>query len=213
MVIAIDTETELIRPGCLAPPLVCVSYCMSNGGTHSVNAAYLMRRSEGHVAHQSEPLLEKALLSWFSDGDEIVGQNFAYDAAVLMARFPELTEPIFKAYDEGRIRDTKIREQLLDIADGRYRGYTDPKTGEWVKRGYSLEELAKRYLGRDLDKANSWRLRYGELIRVPLQAWPQEAIDYARTDAEVTLAVYEAQEAERVADEQRRVRRARSRCT
>lgn len=195
MVIAIDTETELIRPGVLAPPLVCVSYCPTGS-------------TSGDVFHQSDAHLEAALRRAFEH--TIVGQNFAYDAAVLMARFPALTEPIFRAYEEGRIRDTKIREQLLDIADGRYRGYTDPATREWIKRGYSLEDLAFRYLGRNLDKANSWRLRYGELIRVPLQAWPSDAIDYARTDAEVTLAVYEEQEkrADLLRDEPRQVRAA-----
>lgn len=60
----------------------------------------------------------------------------------------------------------------------------DGGRGVQVKSG--LGDLIWRYLGIDLsaDKkgADSWRLRYGELIGVPIAEWPPEALRYALED-------------------------------
>lgn len=61
------------------------------------------------------------------------------------------------------------------------------------KRRASMEAIAWRRLGLDLaaDKgADSWRLRYGELIPLPLSQWPEEAQTYAKRDASLTLAAW-----------------------
>ncbi|MEG7784113.1 hypothetical protein, partial [Listeria monocytogenes] len=68
----------------------------------------------------------------------LVGQNIAYDAAVLCAEFPTLLPLWFTAYEQGRILDTKLREQLIDIASvGRTKG---------GKGAYGLENLVKTRL-------------------------------------------------------------------
>jgi hypothetical protein len=101
MPIAIDTETAKIIPGNLCPDLACVSwYDGEKGGlVHARDASAFMHR-----------LLDS--------GEIIIGHNIAYDVAVLCNHDPTLMPKFFKAYDENRIRDTQIREILLDIAKG-----------------------------------------------------------------------------------------------
>jgi hypothetical protein len=123
-----------------------------------------------------------------------VGQNVAYDFGVMAAEAPDLLPLIFQAYAEDRVTDTMIRQQLADIADGKFRGYADSK-GVWRKRDYSLAALSSRLLGVTLEK-DEWRLKYGELRGVPIEAWPEGAREYPRKDAETTRDVYLVQEAQ-----------------
>ena len=189
--VAFDTETHLIAPGLLTPKLVCVSYATPYRLGEDGIATYL------HDRYTGTDLVE----SWLMDEDTVlVGHNVAYDLGVLCARRPELLPLVFDAMDAGRIRDTKIRQELLDIASGRStrNGATFAlRNGEWVKAAYSLAGLAGHYLGKDrfAEKTDSdaWRLRYAELEDVPLEQWPVEAVRYAKEDAEDTLAIFIAQ--------------------
>ncbi len=182
--VAFDTETHLIAPGLLTPKLVCVSVAFDN-------EVQLYDRFTG--TNVVEDLLQKPDVV-------LVGHNVAYDLGVLCARRPELLPLVFDAMDAGRIRDTKIRQELLDIASGRStrNGATFAlRNGEWVKAAYSLAGLAGHYLGKDrfAEKTDSdaWRLRYAELEDVPVDQWPVEAVRYAKEDAEDTLAIFLAQ--------------------
>lgn len=171
--VSIDTETALIQPGLLAPPIACLS--VSSDTFDAV-----------HVDNYSERLREL-----FASYDIVVGQNIAYDFGVLAAHDPGLLPDIFELYDEGRVRDTKINEQLIDIAQGKLKGgYSGD---EWVAKGYSLKDLAKLYFKKDLDKTTH-RLGFGDLIGVPLEQWPAGAEDYAKEDAVVTRQIYLAQQ-------------------
>jgi hypothetical protein len=183
-VVAFDTETHLIQPGLLTPKLVCVSVAYGDDGDVA-----LFDRFKG--TNYMELLLHP------EGGIHLVGHNVAYDLGVLVARRPELIPVVFQAYEQGRIWDTKIRQELLDIASGRSvrNGATFAlRNGEWVKAGYSLAGLAGHYLGKDrfAEKTDSdaWRLRYAELEDVPLDQWPVEATHYAKEDAEDTLAIF-----------------------
>lgn len=182
---ALDTETALIAKGLLAPPLVCVSM-----------ASYDAPSGDPLLYHQSDPNLEEVLYDSLSGevNEQLVGQNIAYDMGVLCARFPDLIPVVFDAYENDRITDTMLRDKLQHIAIGTYRGYFDQE-GEWVEFKYSLEALALRRLGRQLDK-NTWRLRYGELINVPVWQWDPGARKYAEDDAVATLDVWRDQQAE-----------------
>jgi hypothetical protein len=157
-VIAFDTETCLIRPAQMAPPLVCVTWQESG--------------KPACIEHHST--VEPRLRAWLQDPDVLlVGHNVAFDLAVVCERFPHLVDLIFAAYRAGRITDTMIRQQLLDIAAGVYRGRVDAK-GRRVSYEYSLEALAKRCAGMILAK-DGWRLSYSEFIDVPLNKWPVRA--------------------------------------
>jgi len=103
---------------------------------------------------------------------------------VVMRHAPELTNIIFELYRSGRVRDTKIREELYDIRNNKL--HTKKKRG--------LKDLAARYLGVQMVKGeDSWQLRYGELIDVPISQWPHDAVQYALNDARYTLEVFNAQ--------------------
>lgn len=176
--VALDTETELIKPGCLAPPLVCVSMALAKDDYE------LFHRTE------SRPVVEAALESDLL----IVGDNVAFDFCVFAAKWPDLLPLIFEVYAADRVSDTELREKLNHIAMGVYRGF-DRTDGDWEKLNYSLADLARRHLGIDLEKGEGgWQLRFGELMDVPIDWWPEEARDYAVGDVVATLGVWQKQE-------------------
>ena len=87
-----------------------------------------------------------------------------------------------------------IAEQMLDIAQGLLRMQWDDEKMEWkANKSYALGSLSHRYLGWQEYKKDSWRLRYGELIDVPIGEWPEEAIEYPKKDADATLRIALAQ--------------------
>lgn len=181
--LALDTETALIAAGLLAPPLA-----VSATADSLTNATGLWSPCDpADAATVAEYLATRC----------IVGANFAYDAGVYMAHDPGLIPVILDAYDAGRVRDVQHDQRLLDIAAGHLDGYTytDAKGKKTtVKYYYSLDALNTRYGFDSLDK-DTWRLRYGEFIGVPLSQWPAGALDYPAQDAIATLQVHFAQDA------------------
>jgi len=164
-----DTETFLIRPGRNAPELVCAT-TPDRGIMHGHFDAAKIERWLGDALENKNTL--------------IVGHNIAFDMGVMAARFPDLLPAIWAAYDADRITDTMIRQALLDTASGHFRTQ---------KR--SLADCARRHGLAELDKgADSWRLRYRELIGVPLAQWPEAALHYAIEDAVTTDRIFELQE-------------------
>lgn len=174
-----DTETCLIRPGLLAPPLVCVSYARFD--FHGDIERGLIHWSE------AEPFLERALQ------EPSTLANAPYDLAVAGVQFPKLMPLIFDALEAGLIHDVLLRQKLLDIAYGRYRGYWT-KSGHFVQHFYSLDALSKRFLKLKLEKDGGWRLRYAELRDLPCEEWPEAAKEYAIKDAVCTLGVHVCQD-------------------
>ncbi len=168
-VTAFDTETARFGLGLMAPPLACLSYDTGSG-------PQLLDARDGTAWFKTQ-LAAKGLL---------VGQNISYDLGVLMARDASTIVPTFVALDADRISDTRLRDQLLAIADGTFD----------LKR-FSLKDIASRRLGLDMEKGEV-RVTFGKLRNVPLAQWPAEYQDYARKDAAVTLAVWQKQEPERV---------------
>ena len=178
-VVAIDTETYLITPGILAPPLVCVSFA-TQAADGSVNPPGLLAREAG--LDFVEGLL--------ADEDiHLAIHNAAFDLAVFCGERPSLIPAVFAAYDAGRIRCTKVRDQMLLNARGEMRADEDGQ-----KTGFTLSDVVQRRFSVDLsdskDAPDAWRLRYGELDGVPLGDWPDEAKTYAKDDAKWHLAVF-----------------------
>ena len=104
-----DTETHLIRPGTNAPELVCVSYKFQG-------KTCLLHPKEGADAFES----------WLDNPNVlIVGHNLAFVMAVMCAYRPNLIPKVFKAYDENRAVCTMLRQQLIDIGNGCFRGKAD----------------------------------------------------------------------------------------
>jgi hypothetical protein len=183
MLIACDTETELIQPWKQVPDLVVIS--VSDGNPSDTHLIHGKDGNAGRVA--------RAVI----DG-ESVWANAPFDLCVFASHWPENTRPIFDALEEARVHDVLVREKLLDIAKGHYK-MNRARKGQESHIGYSLRACLKRNghaKGDDLG-GNDWRLRYAELMDVPLEQWPLEASLYARADSLSTHWLYENQEQRR----------------
>ena len=211
-VAAIDLETLPFRQARMAPPPVCASVAQAEIDEESVKA-FATEAALGRVSdwgfgtallHARDPgTREKMLELWTAAASGeivLIGHHFAYDVAVMLAEWPELAEIVFAAYEADAVSDTIIRQKLLDIADGCYRGWTNSATKQFTKHAYYLDDLAMRLLKRQLDKNSPWRMRYESLLDVPLEDWPEGATKYAMDDGDATLGVWIVQEGRRISD-------------
>jgi hypothetical protein len=174
-----DCETWLIRPGKLAPEMVCLSVAAWDGvWLYHRNDAYEPLTLLGTAAPPARTA--KKAFRWVLRQPVSYGLNVAYDVAVCLALWPDLFEEVFEAYDNDRIIDVGLSQRLIDIAKGKLKFMQ----ARW---GYSLAGLEHRLLKRDRSGQKTgpdiWRLRYRELDDVPLKKWPREAADYAAEDA------------------------------
>ena len=196
-----DLETDKFRPGLMAPPISCVTWATTEHG------AGILGWREG-CDMMATALQRNDLL--------FIGQNVAYDFACLAAERPDLFPLIWRAYEEDRVTCTKIRQQLLDIAAGKFRGGPN-HDGTWSKWGYSLGDLARRFLGIQMKKGtknkqtgesndDAWRTLYGAFRDVPIDRWvefarlyrpdliAEEVITYPIDDSINTLLIWKSQE-------------------
>ena len=193
-VVAFDTETHLIVPGDLSPPLVCLTVAWTGTPPEWLPlhdpAAGVVRDDDAALLTSGAvtPEVVRALLS---EG-VVVGANAAYDLLVLVAHGTDLGADLLPdvtaALREGRVADVQIRERLIELAHGR------------LARKHDLARLVRTHLGPARGDAlvalkgpDAWRMRYAELEDVPLGEWPDAARAYAIDDARLTLAVYWAQ--------------------
>lgn len=176
--VAVDTETALIDRGeDVAPRLACVTYCGED--------------YQPGILHWSEAL---EFLRYVYTHCHTTWANGAFDHWVAIRAFPELKEVIWRAHVERRVHDVQLRQRLIDLGTGQLDGFRVDEN-EKVKHSYSLAALYERYGFGQLDKSgDTYRLRYGELIEVPLVDWPQAANDYAKLDAKATRQVHCAQD-------------------
>lgn len=160
-IVSIDLETELVDRCKLAPPIICAGIAVGDNA---------------EVCQWPDPLFDYALASIFHE-DTIIGANFAFDAACIMADDPGTVEYVFRAYREGRIHDVLLQAKMLDIA-------VDSE-----QHSYSLEAVAARH-GHVKHGNNLWRLEYSKLQHVPIEHWPAGAVAYVINDVKIPLEVY-----------------------
>lgn len=193
--VAFDTETALIKVGLLAPPLTCITW--ADGASTRLDWI----GSTGAYDY---------LKGMLSDPNRLlIGLNVAYDCGVVAAEWPDLLPLVFDAYRKNRITDISLRQKLIDIAKGKFRGRTDAITGEFRSYEYSLAALVKRYLGKERDKVTH-RTFFGELRGVHPSAWPKGAAEYALEDARDTYDIFAIQEKEESAYLQDQFRQTRA---
>lgn len=177
MILGFDTETHLIRPGVLTPKLVVGSFCFD------AEVDPVLRLGTDAVDTFEALLADK--------DTTLTIHNAAFDAAVMVASRPSLLGPVFDAYEQGRIRCTKVREMMIHNA---IYGLTDDNG---PKVSFALADIVFRRFGIDISESkkdpNAWRLRYHELDGVPLDQWPEEAVNYAKDDALWHLRVFQSQ--------------------
>lgn len=141
-ILAFDTETHIIQPGLLAPPIVCGSSATLTEGDER-----LLTKEE------SLALFRQAM----TDPDTVTGgANFVYDLGVMSALDPSVVELIFKALEEDRVVSTDLLEALHDNA----RGLMFREANGSPFRRYSLAQLENRYLGIDRSAEKKRRLAH-----------------------------------------------------
>jgi hypothetical protein len=191
VIVFFDTETERFRPGLMAPPIVCVQWCVDDGDARLMTKRAECTDGRGYWEEtESAGNAFSAWAAWLLEQDLIVGHNAAYDLACLGAHDPALVPLIFRAYRENRVTDTMWRQKLADIGRGTYRGFFN--SGAWIPLSYDLGSVGGRH-GFKVNKDDPWRLRYHELADVPLAQWPADALTYALNDPEATRAAYVGQ--------------------
>jgi DNA polymerase-1 len=175
--LALDVETFRIQPGLLIPKLVCLS--VSDG-----EQTRLYDRN-GAIAVFRQLIAD--------DTYELVGHHFVFDLAVLAKETPGTLPMVFDGLRRGRLRCTMIRQQLIDIAEDRFKFWRD-KEGRAYKNTHGLAQLALRHLGIVLPKDPSIRTNFHELLGVPIDEWPANRRTYASDDATVDWKVAAAQD-------------------
>lgn len=175
-----DTETHAFEPGARAPRLVILQFAVDEylPGIVARDGTTIFDEGGGAFDGTDDPMLPDRLVEyWLDNGHTLVGQNVAFDLAVLAANYPYLLPKIFQALREGRVKDTMLRAKLADIARGRYRLLQ-----------YDLGSLAHRY-GLEVDKDDPWRRRYGLLDGVPLADWPSVRLTVPADDKDVAAGL------------------------
>lgn len=166
MLYAVDTETDgLIEHGQI-PRLVCLSWATAE--------------DSGLLAHMDGIVHLCSILS--DESNRVVLHNAPFDVHVTSALSDEVRDLWRKAYREGRVHDTMLREQLIRHAKG-----------VLCKGKPRLSDLAKE-VGYILDKDSGVRTSYYKLAGLPVSTYPKAYIDYAVEDAKATLDVYNHQQ-------------------
>lgn len=192
-IIAMDTETGLMGPDAVIPPLMC--------------ATFAQRKDDGNIGsvifsnHPDEMAELKTLLVDLLEDDtvKLVYHNNGFDLTVVVRAFPDLMPLVFEKLEKGLVTDTKEREKLIHLGSHGQLGLIQNPDGSTAKIGYKLSDLVLDYLGLDRsgDKEGDdiWRLNYEALDGFRSSDYPEGARAYALQDAEDTLRVYYAQEA------------------
>lgn len=166
----VDCETFPITSTNPCPTVVCLAAAKPDG-----SVKLLERR-------RARKLLNRLL----DGGETLVGANLPYDVAVTMKQWPETIPKWFKAMEDRRLSDVRIREALDLLAT-----VGDPDAG---KGGvHSLAQLARRHCGINVDAdktgVDAWRLRFHELEGLRSGAYPKAAADYVMQDADLATQV------------------------
>lgn len=187
--LAFDTETHRIGPGAIAPPMVCLSQAAQIDDGKQVTR--LTSTGDGdQLRVNCELVLEP--------GHLLIGQNTAFDLAVLVTKFPELEKAVWDKLEAGEVTCTMIREQLLNLSTHGNLDFMSTPDGGRVKLGYSMKDLVLQYFGKDIsgdkDDEDAWRTNYDTLDGVPSDKFPPDARAYAIDDAVHTLEIFNEQE-------------------
>lgn len=167
--IAVDFETYLISAEEPIPRPVCLSYY---DGTNS-----------GVVVGSK---MEQVLRSFLESHELIIAHNMSFEFNVIDTHYPQLRPLLYSKLKKKHLICTKIYEQLLDC---------QRKKSIMM---FSLAKLVDAYfkvdISEDKKKPDAWRLRYHELVGVPVEEWDPEAVRYAIDDSIWAYKVYQKQQ-------------------
>lgn len=211
----LDCETKLIQPGRAVPKLVVTGYQAPNGQRVVVTERQAFNVDTGDYHNFSGEtqvdffmrFTDALVRSWLERLDEklepeeakrgvLINQNIPFDFCVIAeAAYQESEERgdavlrrIFEMLDLNMVEDVRLRERLIDLAEGtlgkNFRDLT--KDGAPRVKKYTLKSMGEGYLGVDLDKL-TFRLSYHRLINVPLEDWKPGAKKYVTDDTSTAL--------------------------
>lgn len=188
-VIAFDSETELIGPGNIAPPMICGIFT-TRSDSGELETVLLGNHPDDGLHGMLEWMLTDESLT-------IVTHGGGFDYAVICRTFPDLIPLVYECLIAGRATDTLWREKLVNLSmTGRLEKLEMPDASLLDIR-YRLQDLDHKYLGKDVselkDSAESWRTNYCLLDGWLAEEYPDDAREYAVGDGEDTLQIYEAQ--------------------
>lgn len=187
--IAFDCETELIA-GPLHVPRLALAMAFDGVRLVLVHPADAARFVDTHTTQH------------------VVGHNVQFDWHVLHEHVAGTTRRrLWDWADKGRVHDTMILDQLLQLATGKYRNEQfsagradDDKTVYGTNLGVLAAEA-----GLEVDKKDEYRTRYGELLglsrgEIESHAEFEGFASYALKDVIATHAVYPPQRERAVAE-------------
>ena len=139
MLIAFDIETS-VRTGEPA----CLTWCVAEHGADGT-----WRPGPKMGLHARDPKARATFAAWLADESVVLlGQNVAFDM-VTLSRWWGLLPEMRRAYEAGRVRDTMLRQHLIDIA--------------WPAKPNVVwnDELGKFFPGK-----LAWHRGLGKMIRI-----------------------------------------------
>lgn len=184
--IGFDVETFKITNQ-VAPEVVCASFF---NPSLPEDKGYLLGKQDAEE-HLVELLSNPQV--W------LIAHNANFDSIASSLISPRLFPLFMRAYLQGRIHCTKLREALLLVScTDNYGEISGSVSGRFAQVSrLSLAGALLTYYGKDITDSkvgDVWRLKYHTLAGVPVDSWESAARDYAIGDAEYALSVYLAQE-------------------
>jgi hypothetical protein len=139
MLVSFDIETS-VRTGEPA----CLTWCVAEHGADGT-----WRPGPKMGLHARDPKARATFAAWLADESVVLlGQNVAFDM-VTLSRWWGLLPEMRRAYEAGRVRDTMLRQHLIDIA--------------WPAKPNVVwnDELGKFFPGK-----LAWHRGLGKMIRI-----------------------------------------------
>ena len=176
-IIAFDTETNIVDLKREIPTLV-----LKTVSTYDNNYVIPHTRVFEFVAKHQE------VEAW-------VGHNVAFDYWVVLKHLKKVQDSdryrtncvgIWKElYAAGQFKDTMHLDFLVRLATAKSRQHF---------RGRNLGEVAKDWASVEVDKEDPYRMRFAELLEVPVEQWETGVergfFEYACGDTAVVLPIY-----------------------
>ena len=167
-IISFDFETHPITSEFPTPKPVCLSWAEDNESGLIIGMQEMQDFLKKHLEDSNTTM---------------IAHNLKFVSTVIHEWFSDLREALWQAYADERLVCTMVDEKIINNFANKNPQFK-----------FDLAFLVQKYLNIDITAGkkdpDAWRLRYNELDGVPLEQWPQEAVDYAINDSVYTLRIH-----------------------
>lgn len=156
---------------------------------------------DGPVVLIGEDEMLAGVEALLDSGQVCVAHNLAFDASVIMRKWPHLAKRVWEAVkrpsafgDQTCFTCTQVREKLLNLCT--FGKLEFNLAGKKLKYGLADIMLLHFGIDRTQDKKleDSYRLHFKEICEIPYEDWPQGAKDYLLDDAQDPYNLYQDQQ-------------------